>query len=142
MTALDSAPYVVPDHGFGVIHNLPIADVSPEIFSDLLEATASEAGYLSAELGPRTANQGFAISVGDFLIGHLSTADSQAYALFDWILGAGLHPRPSRIHRAHRPRYQYRYRHFCRRRFWRYDFKFSRRGRGSGTRRRRGHRGH
>lgn len=93
MTALDSATYVVPDHGFGVIHNLPIADVSPEVFSDLLEATASEAGYLSAELGPRTANQGFAISVGDSLIGHLSTADSQAYALFDWILGAGLHPR-------------------------------------------------
>lgn len=93
MTALDSATYVVPDHGFGVIHNLPIADVSPEIFSDLLEASASEAGYLSAELGPRTANQGFAISVGDSLIGHLSTADSQAYALFDWILGAGLHPR-------------------------------------------------
>ena len=84
---------MVPDHGFGVIHNLPIADVSPEIFSDLLEATASKAGYLSAELGPRTANQGFAISVGDSLIGHLSTADSQAYALFDWILGAGLHPR-------------------------------------------------
>ena len=93
MTALDSATYVVPDHGFGVIHNLPIADVSPEIFSDLLETTASDAGYLSAELGPRTAEKGFAIRIGDSLVGHLSAADSQAYALFDWILSAGLHPR-------------------------------------------------
>ena len=93
MTSLDSATYVVPDHGFGEIHRLPIVDVSPEIFSDLLETTTSEAGYLSAELGPRTANQGFAVSVGDSLIGHLSTADSQAYGLFDWVLSVGLHPR-------------------------------------------------
>ena len=93
MTSLDSATYVVPDHGFGVIHNLPIADVSPEIFSDLLESTAAENGYLSAELGPRTAEEGFAIRIGDSLVGHLSAADSQAYALFDWILSAGLHPR-------------------------------------------------
>ena len=93
MTSLDSATYVVPDHGFGVIHKLPIADVSPEIFSDLLESTAAENGYLSAELGPRTAEEGFAIRIGDSLVGHLSAADSQAYALFDWILSAGLHPR-------------------------------------------------
>ena len=93
MTSLDSATYVVPDHGFGVIHNLPIADVSPEIFSDLLESAAAEDGYLSAELGPRTAEEGFAIRIGDSLVGHLSSADSQAYALFDWILSAGLHPR-------------------------------------------------
>jgi len=93
MTSLDSATYVVPDHGFGVIHKLPIADVSPEIFSDLLESTAAEDGYLSAELGPRTAEEGFAIRIGDSLVGHLSAADSQAYALFDWILSAGLHPR-------------------------------------------------
>ena len=93
MTSLDSATYVVPDHGFGVIHNLPIADVSPEIFSDLLESAAAEDGYLSAELGPRTAQEGFAIRIGDSLVGHLSSADSQAYALFDWILSAGLHPR-------------------------------------------------
>lgn len=93
MTSLDSATYVVPDHGFGVIHNLPIADVSPEIFSDLLESTAAENGYLSAELGPRTAEEGFAIRIGASLVGHLSAADSQAYALFDWILSAGLHPR-------------------------------------------------
>ena len=93
MTSLDSATYVVPDHGFGVIHNLPIADVPPEIFSDLLESTAAENGYLSAELGPRTAEEGFAIRIGDSLVGHLSAADSQAYALFDWVLGAGLRPR-------------------------------------------------
>ena len=93
MTSLDSATYVVPDHGFGVIHKLPIADVSPEIFSDLLESAAAEDGYLSAELGPRTAEEGFAIRIGDSLVGHLSSADSQAYALFDWILSAGLHPR-------------------------------------------------
>lgn len=93
MTSLDSATYVVPDHGFGVIHNLPIADVSPEIFSDLLESTATEDGYLSAELGPRTAEEGFAVRIDDSLVGHLSAADSQAYALFDWILSAGLHPR-------------------------------------------------
>ena len=93
MTSLDSATYVVPDHGFGVIHNLPIADVSPEIFSDLLESTATEDGYLSAELGPRTAEKGFAVRIDDSLVGHLSAADSQAYALFDWILSAGLHPR-------------------------------------------------
>lgn len=93
MTSLDSATYVVPDHGFGVIHNLPIADVSPEIFSDLLESTAAENGYLSAELSPRTAEEGFAIRIGDSLVGHLSAADSQAYALFDWILSAGLRPR-------------------------------------------------
>ena len=93
MTSLDSATYVVPDHGFGVIHNLPIADVPPEIFSDLLESTAAENGYLSAELGPRTAQEGFAIRIDGSLVGHLSAADSQAYALFDWVLGAGLRPR-------------------------------------------------
>ena len=93
MTSLDSATYVVPDHGFGVIHNLPVGDVSPEIFSDLLESTATEDGYLSAELGPRTAEEGFAVRIDDSLVGHLSAADSQAYALFDWILSAGLHPR-------------------------------------------------
>ena len=93
MTSLDSATYVVPDHGFGVIHNLPIADVSPEIFSDLLESTAAKNGYLSAKLGPRTAEEGFAVRIDDSLVGHLSAADSQAYALFDWILSAGLRPR-------------------------------------------------
>ena len=93
MTSLDSATYVVPDHGFGVIHNLPVGDVSPEIFSDLLESTATEDGYLSAELGPRTAEEGFAVRIDDSLVGHLSAADSQAYALFDWILSAGLRPR-------------------------------------------------
>ena len=93
MTSLDSATYVVPDHGFGVIHNLPVGDVSPEVFSELLESTAAEGGYFSAELGPRTAQEGFAIRIEDSLVGHLSAADSQAYALFDWILSAGLHPR-------------------------------------------------
>ena len=93
MTSLDSATYVVPDHGFGVIHNLPVGDVPPEVFSELLESTAAEGGYFSAELGPRTAEEGFAIRIGDSLVGHLSAADSQAYALFDWILSAGLHPR-------------------------------------------------
>lgn len=93
MTSLDSATYVVPDHGFGVIHNLPVGDVSPEVFSDLLESTAAEGGYFSAELGPRTAQEGFAVWIGDSLLGHLSAADSQAYALFDWILSAGLRPR-------------------------------------------------
>ncbi|WP_408933347.1 hypothetical protein [Corynebacterium marquesiae] len=93
MTSLDSATYVVPDHGFGVIHNLPVGDVSPEVFSELLESTAAEGGYFSAELGPRTAQEGFAVWIGDSLLGHLSAADSQAYALFDWILSAGLHPR-------------------------------------------------
>ena len=93
MTSLDSATYVVPDHGFGVIHNLPVEDVSPEVFSDLLESTAAEGGYLSAELGPRTAQEGFAVWIGDSLLGRLSAADSQAYALFDWVLSAGLRPR-------------------------------------------------
>ena len=93
MTSLDSATYVVPDHGFGVIHNLPIEDVSPEVFSELLESTAAEGGYLSAELGPRTAQDGFAVWIGDSLLGRLSAADSQAYALFDWVLSAGLRPR-------------------------------------------------
>ncbi|WP_408934967.1 hypothetical protein ACKFRL_07610 [Corynebacterium marquesiae] len=93
MTSLDSATYVVPDHGFGVIHNLPVGDVSPEVFSELLESTAAEGGYFSAELGPRTAQEGFAVWIGDSLLGHLSAADSQAYALFDWILSAGLRPR-------------------------------------------------
>ena len=93
MTSLDSATYVVPDHGFGVIHNLPIMDVSPEVFSELLESTAAEGGYLSAELGPRTAQDGFAVWIGDSLLGRLSAADSQAYALFDWVLSAGLRPR-------------------------------------------------
>lgn len=93
MTSLDSATYVVPDHGFGVIHNLPVEDVSPEVFSDLLESTAAEGGYLSAELGPRTAQEGFAVRIGDSLLGRLSAADSQAYALFDWVLSAGLRPR-------------------------------------------------
>ena len=93
MTSLDSATYVVPDHDFGVIHNLPVGDVSPEVFSELLESTAAEGGYFSAELGPRTAQEGFAVWIGDSLLGHLSAADSQAYALFDWILSAGLHPR-------------------------------------------------
>lgn len=92
MTSLDSATYVVPDHGFGVIHNLPVGDVSPEVFSELLESTAAEGGYFSAELGPRTAQEGFAVRIDDSLVGHLSAADSQAYALFDWILSAGLHP--------------------------------------------------
>lgn len=92
MTSLDSATYVVPDHGFGVIHNLPVGDVSPEVFSELLESTAAEGGYFSAELGPRTAQKGFAVRIDDSLVGHLSAADSQAYALFDWILSAGLHP--------------------------------------------------
>ena len=93
MTSLDSATYVVPDHGFGVIHNLPIEDVSPEVFSELLESTAAEGGYFSAELGPRTAQEGFAVWIGDSLLGRLSAADSQAYALFDWVLSAGLRPR-------------------------------------------------
>lgn len=93
MTSLDSATYVVPDHGFGVIHNLPVEDVSPEVFSELLESTAAEGGYLSAELGPRTAQDGFAVWIGDSLLGRLSAADSQAYALFDWVLSAGLRPR-------------------------------------------------
>ena len=93
MTSLDSATYVVPDHGFGAIHNLPIGDVPPEVFSELLESTAAEDGYLSAELGPRTAQKGFAVRIGDTLVGHLSAADSQAYALFDWVLSAGLRPR-------------------------------------------------
>lgn len=93
MTSLDSATYVVPDHGFGVIHNLPVGDVSPEVFSELLESTAAEGGYFSAELGPRTAQEGFAVRIDDSLVGHLSAADSQAYALFDWILSAGLRPR-------------------------------------------------
>ena len=93
MTSLDSATYVVPDHGFGAIHNLPVGDVSPEVFSELLESTAAEGGYFSAELGPRTAQEGFAIRIDGSLVGHLSAADSQAYALFDWILSAGLHPR-------------------------------------------------
>lgn len=92
MTSLDSATYVVPDHGFGVIHSLPVGDVSPEVFSELLESTAAEGGYFSAELGPRTAQEGFAVRIDDSLVGHLSAADSQAYALFDWILSAGLHP--------------------------------------------------
>lgn len=92
MTSLDSATYVVPDHGFGVIHNLPVGDVSPEVFSELLESTAAEGGYFSAELGPRTTQEGFAVRIDDSLVGHLSAADSQAYALFDWILSAGLHP--------------------------------------------------
>ena len=92
MISLDSATYVVPDHGFGVIHNLPVGDVSPEVFSELLESTAAEGGYFSAELGPRTAQEGFAVRIDDSLVGHLSAADSQAYALFDWILSAGLHP--------------------------------------------------
>lgn len=93
MTSLDSATYVVPDHGFGVIHNLPVEDVSPEVFSELLESTAAEGGYLSAELGPRTAQDGFAVWISDSLLGRLSAADSQAYALFDWVLSAGLRPR-------------------------------------------------
>lgn len=93
MTALDSATYVVPDHGFGVIHYLPIEDVSPEVFSELLESTAAEGGYFSAELGPRTAQEGFAVWIGNSLLGRLSAADSQAYALFDWVLSAGLRPR-------------------------------------------------
>ena len=93
MTSLDSATYVVPDHGFGVIHNLPVGDVPPEVFSELLESTAAEGGYFSAELGPRTAQEGFAVWIGDSLLGRLSAADSQAYALFDWILSAGLRPR-------------------------------------------------
>ena len=93
MTSLDSATYVVPDHGFGVIHNLPVGDVSPEVFSELLESTAAEGGYFSAELGPRSAQEGFAVRIDDSLVGHLSAADSQAYALFDWILSAGLRPR-------------------------------------------------
>ena len=93
MISLDSATYVVPDHGFGVIHNLPVGDVSPEVFSELLESTAAEGGYFSAELGPRTAQEGFAVRIDDSLVGHLSAADSQAYALFDWILSAGLRPR-------------------------------------------------
>ncbi|WP_306508388.1 hypothetical protein [Corynebacterium sp.] len=93
MTALDSATYVVPDHGFGVIHYLPIEDVSPEVFSELLESTAAEGGYFSAELSPRTAQEGFAVRIGDSLLGRLSAADSQAYALFDWVLSAGLRPR-------------------------------------------------
>ena len=92
MTSLDSATYVVPDHGFGVIHNLPVGDVSPEVFSELLESTAAEGGYFSAELGPRSTQEGFAVRIDDSLVGHLSAADSQAYALFDWILSAGLHP--------------------------------------------------
>ena len=92
MTSLDSATYVVPDHGFGVIHNLPVGDVPPEVFSELLESTAAEGGYFSAELGPRTAQEGFAVWIGDSLLGRLSAADSQAYALFDWILSAGLRP--------------------------------------------------
>lgn len=76
MTSLDSATYVVPDHGFGVIHNLPIADVSPEIFSDLLESTAAKNGYLSAKLGPRTAEEGFAVRIDDSLVGHLRPTPS------------------------------------------------------------------
>lgn len=75
-----------------MIHNLPVGDVSPEVFSELLESTAAEGGYFSAELGPRTAQEGFAVRIDDSLVGHLSAADSQAYALFDWILSAGLHP--------------------------------------------------
>ena len=75
-----------------MIHNLPVGDVSPEVFSELLESTAAEGGYFSAELGPRTAQKGFAVRIDDSLVGHLSAADSQAYALFDWILSAGLHP--------------------------------------------------
>lgn len=88
---MKSTNYMVPDHGFGNVNNIPIQEVTPDFLVDLMEKTGTDQPEIKVNLSG-SSKEGFRVRYQDTTIGHLEKSDVSAYTELDWIIDAGLHP--------------------------------------------------
>ncbi|HAT1294502.1 hypothetical protein ACL1EU_10510 [Corynebacterium striatum] len=88
---MKSTNYMVPDHGFGNVNNIPIQEVNPDFLVDLMEKTGTDQPEIKVNLSG-SSKEGFRVRYQDTTIGHLEKSDVSAYTELDWIIDAGLHP--------------------------------------------------
>lgn len=88
---MKSTNYMVPDHGFGNVNNIPIQEVNPDFLVDLMEKAGTDQPEIKVNLSG-SAKEGFRVRYQDTTIGHLEKSDVSAYTELDWIIDAGLHP--------------------------------------------------
>lgn len=94
---MSHTPYVVPDHGFGAAHTLPINGIDADVFAGLLGS--ADVRTVSVILGTPAASAddsvGLTVRHDGVQIGTIDAQDSAEYTELDWLLGAGLSPEVS-----------------------------------------------
>lgn len=89
---MSSSTYVVPDHGFGAAANLPVHNIEPDTFAELMTKSKDGVAKVNVTVGHHEGDNALAVRMDGHHIGLVPAADAQKYTELQWIMDAGLAP--------------------------------------------------